>query len=71
MRLDKIELSLLNIHSILTQNISSDDLELEPLTRPLQTPQQLEEASEKLKETSHRRKVVCENNLTTANFLFF
>lgn len=61
MRLDKIEISLTTIQSILTKSITSGDPELEPITRPLQTVEQLEEASEKLKETSHRKKVVCKN----------
>jgi len=58
MRLDKIELSLETIQSILTKTISSDDLEIEVLTGSLQTPAQLEEASDKLKDTAHRKKVV-------------
>ncbi|CAM4548770.1 unnamed protein product [Leuciscus chuanchicus] len=58
MRLDKIELSLETIKSILTKNMSSDDPEIEELTRSLQTPAELEEASDKLKDTAHRKKVV-------------
>ncbi|XP_073672075.1 uncharacterized protein [Paramisgurnus dabryanus] len=57
-KLDKIELSLENIQSILTKNMGSDDPEIEELTRSLQTPAQLEEASDKLKDTAHRKKVV-------------
>ncbi|KAF4097098.1 hypothetical protein G5714_023067 [Onychostoma macrolepis] len=58
MRLDKIELSLETIQSILTKNMSSDDPEIEELTTSLQTPAQLEEASDKLKDTAHKKKVV-------------
>ncbi|XP_067309280.1 uncharacterized protein [Pseudorasbora parva] len=58
MRLDKIELSLQTIQSILTKTMSSDDPEIEELTRSLQTPAQLEEASDKLKDLAHRKKVV-------------
>ncbi|XP_073671169.1 uncharacterized protein [Paramisgurnus dabryanus] len=57
-KLDKIELSLETIQSILTKNMGSDDPEIEELTRSLQTPAQLEEASDKLKDTAHRKKVV-------------
>ncbi len=39
----------------------SDDPEIEELSRPLQTTAQLEEASDKLKDTAHRKKVLCKN----------
>ncbi|XP_048008781.1 uncharacterized protein LOC125243274 [Megalobrama amblycephala] len=58
MKLDMIELSVNNIQSILTKKISSVDVELEPLSRQLKTPKELEEASEKLKDSSHKGKVV-------------
>lgn len=63
MRLDKIEQSLETIKSILTRDMRSDDPEIEVFSRPLKTPAELEELSEKLMDRSHRKKVVCENTM--------
>ncbi|AWP21922.1 Hypothetical protein SMAX5B_018889, partial [Scophthalmus maximus] len=60
MRLDKIEQSLETIKSILTRDMRSDDPEIEVFSRPLKTPAELEELSEKLMDRSHRKKVVDE-----------
>ncbi|XP_073729743.1 uncharacterized protein [Misgurnus anguillicaudatus] len=58
MRLDKIEESLAAIQSILSKDMICNEREIEEFTRPLQSSRQLEEASDKLKDTAYRKKVV-------------
>lgn len=78
MRLDKIEQSLETIQSILTKYMRSDNPEIEELTGPLKSPAELEEASEKLKDTAHRTwyvkrrysRVVCVCACVCANSAF-
>ncbi|KAJ4927320.1 hypothetical protein JOQ06_015053 [Pogonophryne albipinna] len=58
MRLDKIEKSLETIQSMLKKDMGSDNPEMEGLTRPLKTPAELKEASEKLRDADYRKKLI-------------
>lgn len=70
MRLDKIENSISNILSILMKDMRSEDPEIEELSRPLNTTEELEEACEKLGDPAYKKKVVCAMLLCVQNSYF-
>ena len=54
-----METSLTNITKILMKDMQDQDREIAELSRPLTTPEELEEACEKLGDLNYKKKMVC------------